>query len=115
MKAGLYNITIKQGKHFRVVLTWRDSVNALINLTGYTAVLQARKNVDSPVTLINLTVGSGITLGGTLGTITLNIDSTTTATYTFTNAVYELELTPPNAEKLGLIEGLITVSKEVVR
>ena len=42
MQAAKLNLTIKQGATFRKRLVWRGSNKKPINLTGYTAKMQAR-------------------------------------------------------------------------
>jgi len=115
MTAGTYDITIEQGATFSRVLTYRDSTDALINLTGYTARLQMRESVDSTTTFISLTTeNGGITLGGALGTITLAITATASAAITVSQGVYDLELIN-GATITRLVEGSVIINKEVTR
>lgn len=117
MTAGKYDFTIEQGAKFTRVFTWKDSAGTPINLTGYTAAMQIRKDIEATATLVSLTSGSGITLGGALGTITVEILATATAAYSFRSGVYDLELYPAGnaANAVRLLEGAVTVSREVTR
>jgi hypothetical protein len=110
-----YNITINQGSTFRVVLTWKDASDNAINLTGYSARMQGRRTVESSTTIFSLTSGSGITLGGAAGTITIELSATATAALTPSSGVYDLELVSGAGDVTRLIEGSFTVKSEVTR
>lgn len=116
MAAGSYDITIEQGATFSLVLTWKDENGALINLTGFSARMQIRENVESEDVIASLaTSGSGIVLGGALGTITITIDAAITATIRQTFAVYDLELQSASGVVTRLVQGAVTISPEVTR
>jgi len=78
MAAGTLDFTIEQGATFNLLLTWKIN-NVAVNLTGYTARLQARVDVEDTETILSLTTANGgITLGGVLGTISLDQTATQT-------------------------------------
>lgn len=115
METGTYDFTIYQGATFSRVLTWRDSTNALVNLTGYTARMMIREAIDSTSAFVTLTTeNGGIALGGAAGTITLAISATATAAITQSQGVYDLELVS-GSTVTRLLEGAVTISKEVTR
>lgn len=114
MTAGKYDITIEQGATYDVTLTWRDSSNALVNLTGYSARLMARESVDSTTTLISITDGAGITLGGAAGTIRILLSAATTAALGL-SGVYDLEMVSGAGVVTRLVEGFVILNKEVTR
>lgn len=92
-QAGKLNIVIEQGATFNPVLTYKDSLGALIDLTGFTARMQIRLKKTSATFLVELTTeNGGIALGGVAGTITLLITDTASTALTFDSAVYDLEL-----------------------
>jgi hypothetical protein len=76
-----------------------------------------RKRVTSTDPYIELnTEDGGITLGGALGTILLEISAEDTAALSWRgNAVYDLELTPANGATTRLLQGTVTFSPEVTR
>lgn len=116
MPAAQYDFTIEQGTTVAKVFTYKDDSNANIDLTGYTARMQARATIDASSPLIDLTTeNGGITLGGAAGTVTINISATETAAYTFTTAVYDLELVSAGGVVTRLLKGTITLDKEVTR
>lgn len=111
---GTHNFEILQGETWTRTLTWKVDGTA-VDLTGYTARMQVRQKVTSADTLLSLTSASGITLGGSAGTITLSVSAVDTAAMTWREGVYDLELVSGGGEVTRLIEGRITVSPEVTR
>lgn len=113
--AGTYNITLDQGATYSTLLTYKDSAGALVDLTGYTARMQARIQVDSASTVLDLTTeNGGIVLGGAAGTINLLVDAVTTAALTAGQYVYDLELVN-GAVVERLVMGTLLVRPEVTR
>ena len=112
--AGSYNFTIEQGATFNLLMTWRID-NVAVNLTGYTARLQARIDVDETETILSLTTGAGITLGGAAGTITLDQTATQTALLPKGEYVYDLELQSSGGVVTRLLQGELNISAEVTR
>lgn len=115
MPAGNYDLYIEQGATFNKQLTWKDSVGNPVNLTGYTARLQIRTSLTESTTIASLTQGSGITLGGALGTIVLLLSAVQTAAITQTKGVYDLELQSGDGTVTRLLEGKVTIKPEVTR
>lgn len=111
---GNYDFTIYQGSSFSKVITWRDGANNVMNLTGYTARMQIRQRLTGDI-LIELTTANGrISLGGTAGTITLEISAADTSAITL-DGVYDLELVSGSGIVSRLLQGSVTLSKEVTR
>lgn len=111
-----HNITIEQGATFQLNLLWKDSLNAPINLTGYTARMQVRrKHSDAAILLDFTTVNGAITLGGAAGTIVVTGLATLTDDVPAKVCVYDLELVSPSGFVTRLIEGSATVTPEVTR
>lgn len=91
--AGTYNIITDQGSTFTRTLTYKDNAGNPINLTGYSAKMQVRTATDATSVLLELSTANGrITLGGVLGTISLNAPA---SAMNFAGGVYvyDLELT----------------------
>jgi hypothetical protein len=112
--AGEYNFTIEQGATFNLLMTWRID-NVAVNLTGYIARLQARIDVDETDTILSLTTGAGITLGGAAGTISLDQTATQTALLPKGEYVYDLELQSSGGIVTRLLQGELNISAEVTR
>ena len=111
-----FDIEINQGATYELTVTWKDSTGAAINLTGYSARMQVRETYSSASTIVSLTNGSGITLGGAAGTIAILISATTTAALTAPfSGVYDLELVSAGGVVTRLLQGAATVTPEVTR
>ena len=115
MAAGVYNFTIEQGATLTRTFTAYTDADATLplDLTGYTARMKIRQDPSATV-IISLTNGSGITLGGTAGTIIVVISAAVTTTlddgYVYR---YDLELIAADGAVTRLVKGLITVDPEV--
>jgi hypothetical protein len=114
MTAGLYNLYIEKGATYNRVLTWNDKDGNPINLTGFSARLHIRKTKGSDTTILSLSIGSGITLGGSNGTISILVAASVTAAIEESAGVYDLELVN-GSEVTRLLEGTVTFSPEVTR
>lgn len=111
---GKLDLDVYQGATFSYVLTWKVD-DVAVNLTSYTARLQARTTPDATTTALSLTSGSGITLGGSAGTITLTRSATQTAALTPGRYLYDLELESSGGTVTRLVEGELTIHPEVTR
>ena len=107
-----YDMNAYQGATFDVTITWSLD-DTPVNLTGYTAAMQIREHVATPVVL-SLQSGYGITLGGDSGTITITIDATTMTGISSGRYVYDLELYT-GSEVTRLLQGQFLVSSEVTK
>jgi hypothetical protein len=108
-----YNITAYQGATYDLNLTWAIGGTA-VNLTGYTAAMQVRINPAESSTILSLTNGSGITLGGTAGTIAIAVSASTMGSATPGNYVYDLELNS-GGQVTRLLQGSFAIQAEVTR
>lgn len=116
MAAGILDFTIEQGATFNLLLTWEiDGVP--VNITNWTARLQARVDVEETETVLSLTsaAGGGITLGGAAGTISLDRTATQTALLPAGGYIYDLELISGVGAVTRLIQGEVVISPEVTR
>lgn len=86
-----YNITCPQGATFDKTFTLTQN-SVPLNLTNYTAALQVRESYTAASAVISLTNGSGITLGGTAGTIQVVVSAAVTAGVPANSYVYDLEI-----------------------
>jgi len=110
---GTYNITCPQGATWDKTFTVTIGGTAL-DLTGYTAAMQVRESADASSALISLTQASGITLGGTAGTIGVVISSTASAAIAAGSYSYDLELNS-GSTITRLLEGSFNVTGNVTR
>lgn len=114
--AAIYNFEIEQGTTFTKSFVWKDSAKQVVLMSGYTARMQIRPSVKAPEILLNLTTENGrIIIIPTEGKITLLIDARTTADITWSKGRYDLELVSPDYTVTRLLQGDISISKEVTR
>jgi len=115
-KAGKLNIEIEQGSTFTLPLTWKDSNGDVIDISGWSARMHIRDEITSVTTILELTTGNGrITIDGPNGGVNLLIDDTDTAALDFTSGVYDLEMISPTTAVTRLLEGRVSLDKEVTR
>jgi hypothetical protein len=112
---GILNLTFSQGATWKLAMTYTNAEAEPIDLTSYTARMQARPSYESAQVVLNLTAGTGITLGGTAGTIDLLVPATTTATIGAAQYVYDLEIESPSGEVSRVVQGTLSVTPEVTR
>lgn len=111
----IHNLTIYQGSTFNPVFVWK-SAGAAVNLAGYTARMQVRETVGSAVKLLDLTTeNSGITITAAEGKIALLCTATATAALNFVSGVWDLELIAPAGTVTRLLQGEVSLSREVTR
>jgi len=114
MAAGRRNFTIEQGATFTTNFTVKTGSTPW-NLTSYVARMQVRAAAGASSTLLSLTNGNGITLGGAAGTVAISVPATTTAGLIPGRHVYDFELESAGGEVWRVIEGKFTVKQEVTR
>ena len=116
MAAGFHHFIIEPGATFQQTLTLKDSSDAVINLTGFTAEMDLRKNQDDSNEVITLTTAnSRISMGGAAGTITLTISATDSAALSVGDGVYDLETTDSNGKVDRILEGTYSIRGNVSR
>ncbi len=120
-KAQQVNIQIDKGSTFRTVLTWKIGPVATAvpkDITGYTARMQIRADVDGTIILHELTTSNGgISVGGADGKVSLLILDTASTAFTWNDAVYDLELidTPGTGDVRRLLYGDVEAFNEATK
>jgi hypothetical protein len=130
MTAGTYNITIEQGADWQRILTYKSG-GAAVNLAGYSARMQIRHVASSPTVLAWFAIASSssssessgspafalgtIALGGSAGTITLDMPASQASMLPAGSHVYDLELISPVGRVTRILEGNCEVVPEVTR
>ena len=85
------------------------------DLTGYTARMHIREELDDTVTIHEMTTPTDITISTNDAKITMTISATDTAAFDFDRAVYDLELVDGSGIVTRLLEGEVELIKEVTR
>lgn len=123
--AAVHNFELDQGSHWSRHILWQDASGNPNDLTDYEARMQIRRYHGGAVVL-ELTSEAdseayrSITLGGTDGTIDLEVLADVSSALQLTGGrpfVYDLELIPNGDETLAkrLLEGAFRISPEVTR
>ena len=104
---GEYNFDVVQGATLRRVITWLPG-GVLADLTGCTASLQARDTDDGSLVLA-LASPTTISMGGTLGTLTLLVAASVTSLITVGDYPYDLRIVDSAGQVIYLLFGVISV------
>jgi hypothetical protein len=91
------DIDIVQGKTWTAKFRYltkscKGKSNVPVDLSSYGATMVIRECAKDSASLLTLTSGSGITLGGSAGTIEIEITATQAANLTAGDNVYEIEI-----------------------
>ena len=106
------NLVIDQGATFATELTLTDENGDVLNLNGFAANCQMRKWYTSS----NPSATFATSINVASGTITLSLNSTSTASLTAGRYVYDVEITDNNTGDISrVVEGIITVTPNVTR
>lgn len=116
MLAGKYNFICDQGSTFERTVDIKNPDGEVFSLTGYTARMQVRREIDSSTTLIELTTTNGrLVINGALGRITMALTPNETATLT-RSGFYDLEIVQTSTGKVHkVLRGEFRLEKEVTR
>ena len=115
--AGPVHFEIPTYSEFGVTMTWylTSAKTTTKDLSTYTAAMDIRRKQSDSSALIALTSGSGITLGGSAGTIVISLTDTQTAAITPGPGVWDLELIDSGGSSLRLVEGTCEFTPSVTR
>jgi hypothetical protein len=111
---GTYDITCYQGADYDQEFAVTQGGTAL-NWTNFSARMQVREAADSSATLLSLTSGSGIVLGGTAGTISVTITNAQSAAIPSGSFAYDLELVAGAGQITRILQGSFNVVGNVTR
>ena len=106
-----YKISVRKGDTLDKTFTWSVE-DVPVNLTGFTADMQVRSSAESATVVLD--AGNFISLGGTLGTVRVNIPAGTIGDLDPGRYVYDLELNN-GGTVTTLLGGVFQVSPEVTR
>jgi hypothetical protein len=116
MAAAIFDFTIEQGATLNKIFLWKDNLGAVINLTGYTARMQARPSLTSTTIYLDMTNANGqIVITAGTGSIQLLLSAATTNAIEWTKAKYDLEVVSGGGAVTRLIYGSIDVSRGITR
>lgn len=99
MAASKYDFTIEQGSSFKISLIYKDSGGNPVNLTNWCARLIWKTNTNITQTFSSDNIDHNVykfTINNAEGKLTLMIPSSTTNSFNFNTAKYDLELQSPD-------------------
>lgn len=113
------NSVCEQGATFARQLLWEKETSpdvwTPVDLTGYTAKMEVRKDIGTAVIITLSTSNSRVTLGGVVGTIDLLISASDTNSLPIGAYKYDLELTSPSGFVTRFIEGRFEVVGQITQ
>lgn len=118
MSAGPVHLEIPTYSEFGVSMTWYVTTVAAgtkKDLTNYTAAMDIRRKPSDSTALAALTSGSGITLGGTAGTINIELTDVETAAIDPGFGYWDLELIDSAGSNMQLVHGTCEFTQSVTR
>lgn len=117
-------LSLEQGATYRIGFTWRnvgplDTAGNVtpgdpIDLSGCTARMQIRRSLRQPV-LVYVQSGDGITIDGPNGYVLIELSDEKTDALDIKRGVYDLEVEFPSGDVYRVLEGAITVDRNVTR
>lgn len=119
--AATVNLTIEQGATFRLPITVSTKSGLVVtpvNLTDYAARMQIRMRYTDtdPILALDNDLLGGITITNAAGgEMQIVITDVQTAALTFKTAKYDLEVESLSGDTTRLMQGTVTLSKEVTR
>lgn len=108
---GTLDIVAQQGKTWRIHLVITDSLGAAVTPTD--CKWQVRSSSSDATKLVDLAVGSGITIS--TGVVDIVATATVTAALLAGKFVHEIEIHTSSTEVPPFLSGYLTVLPEVVR
>lgn len=109
-------ITIEQGSTFSLSINYQDSGGSTIDLSSYSARMQAREEAGSTSTIFSISSASEITLGASDPNLLVTLTATTTAALAAPwRGIYDLEIESPSGVVTKLLKGVLLVESEVTR
>lgn len=115
--AGPVHFTINCYSQWVATITWYTNTakTTAKNITGYTARMAIRRKQSDTAALADLTSSSGITMGGSAGTIVIKLTSSQTAGITPGPGVWDLELIDGSGIVTRFVEGTCSFTPSVTR
>lgn len=118
MQPAHIDLDVYKGSTFVKIIQWKTGIpQTAVNLTGCTARMQIRRAVNDTTVLDTLTTENGkIEIHEPLnGKFKINIAAAVSTAYTFTSAVYDLEIIFTDQSVVRVIEGCVYAVPEVTR
>ena len=117
-QAAPFDPCIQQGSHFEFQVQYTDVNDVPLDIAGATIEWQVRTNVKSAVKLLDLSVGSGITITDAANGI-FTVEATAAETILLpspSNAVHDLDIVrTQDSKRTTILAGSVSIVAEVTR
>jgi hypothetical protein len=109
------DLRVYQGSRFELPVDVKEN-GAVKDLTGYTARMQIRPSKESAQVLADYSTANGaITINPATGRVTVVAASAVTDAYTWVAGVYDMEIVTSGGEATRILEGRVSLSRQVTR
>lgn len=110
------NIRVPQGTTYRHEFSYVDEAGAAVDLTNYTARCQFRETLESTTPFFDATTANGkIEITPLTGLIVLEVPHEDSSAFTILKGFYDIEIIAPNSDVIRVVQGRVTVDREVTR
>lgn len=110
MTSAIYDITIDAGGDFDIEFEYKDDTDTPIDLSTYNGTMTLKSSYTSDE---EVDYSDYITLGGTNGTININVPASVTSQLSFSIGVYDFKIISSLGATYKLLRGKVFVNKEV--
>jgi hypothetical protein len=112
----VHRIQVQQGAAFKMNVAAQNADKSAMNLAGYSARMQVRASAADPSILMEASTANGyITINAPGGIVMINVPATITGAMTWTDGVWDLEISTSTTDVIRLAEGFASLSPEVTR
>lgn len=114
MTAANVDLVIEQGATWIYQLTLLTAAGAAYDVSGYTVRMHIREDISDTTPLETLTTTDG-EISIATNVVTLTLSATATAALVFVDGVYDIEMVSPAGVVTRLMQGRVSLSREVTR
>jgi hypothetical protein len=108
------NFNVDEGATTKFTIFWKNPTGNPIDITGYSAKMQARDKQGGKILCFTLTSTDGIVIDGISGKISVTISAPRSSKLVYPKSFYDLVLTAPDQiTKTRILEGTLSISKAV--
>jgi len=118
MPAGRLDLVMEQGVRFRKTIYIKDDDGNAEDIENYNFEMHIRHFIGDTDVIKAITVANGlitISTPTTDGKIVIELSDTDTSALSFDNAVYDIEMTDAAGKLTRILEGIITMRREVTK
>lgn len=116
MAATKFDLDIEQGIPYKKKFLVRNEDNSLPVMTGWTARMQFRQYVSSPVVALDASTSNNkLVINTGDSSVEIVLSEADTTVFSSVKYVYDLELLDSSSKPIRLLQGTVSVSQEVTR